>query len=149
MCSSGPTWMMPALLTSTSMRPRSWATPLDGPLDLRPIAEVALDRRGLAAQRLDVGGGPLELLFVARGQDDVRALGRELRAIARPSPRDPPAMSTVVPAKSTARRARSALAATSVPSAVPIAIPSEVCNLILTPRRLRPHHVSQVEARFR
>ncbi len=51
--------------------------PLDGPLDLRPIAEVALDRRGLAAQRLDVGGGPLELLFVARGQDDVRALGRE------------------------------------------------------------------------
>jgi hypothetical protein len=37
-----------------------------------------------------------------------------------------------------ARRERSALAAISVPSAVPMAMPSEVCNLILTPRRQRP-----------
>ena len=78
MCSSGPTWMMPALLTSTSMVPRSWTMRWM----VRSIWPRSVRSHEIVVTsppwRLDVGGRARQLLLVSRRQHYVRALAREL-----------------------------------------------------------------------
>ncbi len=134
--SMGPTSMMPALLTSTSMRPK-WAMRLvDQALAFGGVGEIGCDEIEVLRLQMrvlceQIRLGLLELLAIAGGQHqaDASACAANLSAIAKPRPREPPVMRTTASsgtgcerrARGQARRRlrRSAVPARAVPATTP------------------------------
>ena len=129
--------MMPALLMSTSTRAEALDGHRDGALGL--VARADVGRRGEDLRErlllLDVVDRAAQLLLVTGDERQPGAfVGRVARAITSPSPRDPPVMTTDLPAKSYGSRRLHICAARTTPA--PRAVTASIrfwCSVMAMP----------------
>ena len=82
---------MPALLTRMSRRPKAASDRVDHFAPARFVGHV------LGEHEIGVRPERLEARFIAVGRGDLRALGMEQAAVARPMPEAAPVMSATLP----------------------------------------------------